>query len=1083
MSYPATPILARLAFRVPPERIDRFARVYADRIVPFLEDRGLLRPEERSRTAPAGVFTRYFGLDTPAAVTAVGTNFGQDSEWRELLAELGAEFDIADEEGLLPARFELCTSPAGPGKAVTMGRGKGHWRTYDVADRLSGGIVLSMLQDGDGRLWFGTLGGGLNHYDGESFSTITTADGLANNDVLSIFEDGDGRLWLGTLGGLSLYDDRQPVGQRFTTFTVEDGLAADNVVAILQDRNGDMWFATGGAILQGRGISRYDGEHFETFTAEDGLADDWAFTLMQDRDGDLWIGTFGGGLSRYDGESFTNYKIEDGLPVNDVTVLLQDRDGDLWIGTDRGGLSRYSGERFETFTVEDGLADDVVFSLFEDAEGCLWIGTRGGLSRYDGQSFVNYDVSDGLANEMVWSLMEDCEGHLWIGTEGGGISRFSRDYFTTFTAQDGLPDDQVHGLLLDGEGRRWLGTEGGLLCCDKRGCRRFGTQDGLPADGVKTLFEDRDGDLWFAFEEQGLCRYDGERFETFTATDGLTHDAVFALCQDRQGLLWVGTRDGLSRYDGQTFTTFTTADGLAHDSVQCLLEDREGRIWIGTIGGLNCLANRQDVDRQDVDRQDVGKRFETFTVEDGLANNVVWSLFEDRNGHLWIATLGGGVSRYDGHDFQTLLEPDGLGSNMVRQVIEDGQGKFWFAQDKGTTRFNPPPPVPPPIFIDAVVAGHRYEKAAALALPASAGLIAFEFRGFSLKTRPGSLIYRYRLKGYEEIWRSTDQRRVEYEGLPLGTYAFEVFAIDRDLVHSPKPACVELQIVRDERDEQIDELEQRVRERTRQLEETHHELRQAQQALIDELEEELQTAHAMQMGLMPAEPPCLDGFDIAGRCVPVSHVGGDFFQYFHSDGHLHLAMADVTGHAMEAAIPVVMFNGILESQMELGGSLEDLFARLNRSMHRTRIDSRTHVCFSMGEVDLARRSLRLANSGCPYPYHYRAATGDVAELEIDAYPLGVLPDATYATLPVSLASSDFLIFCSDGIIEAENAQEQIFGFERTTETIRAGCAEGLSAELLIDRLIGTVKEFAGDVPQGDDMTVVVLKVEVWEKDE
>jgi len=74
-------------------------------------------------------------------------------------------------------------------------------------------------------------------------------------------------------------------------------------------------------------------------------------------------------------------------------------------------------------------------------------------------------------------------------------------------------------------------------------------------------------------------------------------------------------------------------------------------------------------------------------------------------------------------------------------------------------------------------------------------------------------------------------------------------------------------------------------------------------------------------------------------------------------------------------------------------------------------------------------------------------------------------------------TGDRIVFCSDGIAEAANAQEELFGFERTAETIHQGCAEGVSAEALIDRLIGAVQDFAGDATQGDDMTVVVLKVE------
>ncbi len=114
---------------------------------------------------------------------------------------------------------------------------------------------------------------------------------------------------------------------------------------------------------------------------------------------------------------------------------------------------------------------------------------------------------------------------------------------------------------------------------------------------------------------------------------------------------------------------------------------------------------------------------------------------------------------------------------------------------------------------------------------------------------------------------------------------------------------------------------------------------------MQEMEEKLQTAHDMQMGLMPLESPQVEGFDIAGRCIPANHVGGDFFQYFEQSGKLTVTMTDVTGHAMEAAIPVVMFDGILDRQMELGGGIETIFEGLNRSLDR-KLDGRTFVCFT-----------------------------------------------------------------------------------------------------------------------------------------
>ena len=271
-------------------------------------------------------------------------------------------------------------------------------------------------------------------------------------------------------------------------------------------------------------------------------------------------------------------------------------------------------------------------------------------------------------------------------------------------------------------------------------------------------------------------------------------------------------------------------------------------------------------------------------------------------------------------------------------------------------------------------------------------------------------------------------------------------------------------------------LQLELEERNRELEETHRQLEETQAQLIEELEKELQTAHDMQMGLMPTAPPRIEGFDIAGRCIPASHVGGDYFQYFERNGKLVLCLADVTGHAMEAAIPVVMFSGILENQMEGESTLEELFDRLNRSLHRIFLDSLTCVCFAMGELDLSSRTFRLSNGGCPDPYHYRASTGELIELQVSAHPLGVRRDTTYRVMETQLQTGDRVVFCSDGIIEAMNASRELFGYERTEETICKVCAEDLSSERMIDRILEIVSTFRGDTPLSDDTTLVVVKV-------
>ena len=131
----------------------------------------------------------------------------------------------------------------------------------------------------------------------------------------------------------------------------------------------------------------------------------------------------------------------------------------------------------------------------------------------------------------------------------------------------------------------------------------------------------------------------------------------------------------------------------------------------------------------------------------------------------------------------------------------------------------------------------------------------------------------------------------------------------------------------------------------------------------------------------------------------------------------------------------------------------------------------------MGELDASTRAFRLSNGGCPYPYHFQAETGKIVELQVEAYPLGVRPNTEYQVLDTRLQPGDCVIFCSDGIIEAENASGEQLGYERTSEMIRNACVEDLSAEATVDYLLKEVDAFTGDAPQGDDITCVVVRVE------
>ena len=814
------PTLARLSFKVPSAQMEEFEAAYEEQGVPFLKKHGLVETSHRGRPTVEGVFSRLFEFESPAAWEEKREALEDDPQQKELLRRLSATFETLQERG--SSSFTIHSAPAGPGKTraagsgktAPVGPGKGHWRTYDVTNGLAGPWVRSIAQDREGNMWFATYNDGVSRYDGQSWTTLTTEDGLVDDRVSVIYRDREDNLWFGTRGGVSRYD-----GQSWTTFTAEDGLVDDKISSIAQDQKGNMWF---GAF--GKGVSRYDGEEWQTFTAEDGLAGNWIRSIYPDRDGNIWFGTHEDGMSRYDGEEWQTFTAEDGLGDKCAIAVYQDRSGQLWFGTEKKGVSRYDGEKWRTFTTEDGLADSTIISITQDRAGNMWFGTlKDGVSRYDGEGWTTFTVKDGLPNNEIASIYQDREGHMWFATSGGvsqyddrsfaffgpgsglpegsthfiyqdrddniwftnrpngGVSRYDGQQVTNFTTEDGLPHDRVFTIHQDRDGNIWFSTMEGVSRYDGETFTTFTEEDGLSHSGVVRIHQDRDGNIWFGTWHQGVSRYDGETFTTYTTADGLVDDRIVLIYQDRDGNIWFGGNEGkgVSRYDGQTFTAFTTADGLPHDDVLDMCEDDEGNIWFATHGGIS----RYD-----------GDRFTTWTTKDGLGANDVHAIIYDPDGYFWIGTDGGGVSRFDGQVFQNLTREDGLASNLALCLLLDRQGRLWICGDSGIARFKHPEPVPMPVFVDAVVADHRYQEVEEVEIPANAGLVAFEFRAMSFKTRPDQVVYLYRLQGHNEAWMQTRENRVEYADLPKGEYTFQVKAVDRDLNYSQEPAEVRLVI-------------------------------------------------------------------------------------------------------------------------------------------------------------------------------------------------------------------------------------------------------------------------------------------------
>ncbi len=657
-------------------------------------------------------------------------------------------------------------------------------------------------------------------------------------------------------------------------------------------------------------------------------------------------------------------------------------------------------------------------------DGVLWIATDGGLHRFDGEQIRTFARADGLPHENIRTVYEDRDGTLWLGMRYAGVVRYDGATFTHLTIRDGLIDNFVRAIYQDAAGRVWIGTQQGLSC------------------------------------------YSDGKFVNYTEKEGLLADQIAAIAEDASGRLWVAARDGVSVIEEGYITPYR-AEGDLNPGTTSLAADGAGGMWVGALSGLLHFDGR-------------ALRPARWEGKRDPLSITSLALADDKR--LWMGSWDSGIGVYDGAVAQTISTGDGLVHPAVTRVLQDKNGGLWIATESGISYYRPPLE-PPAVHIEDAIAERSYGAARELSMPSTQRALAFVLGGASATTHSSRLAYRYRLRGYEDDWQVTRQQRVDYAGLPRGDYTFEVQSADRDLnystvdgvrvhVHVPYDMLALFGLLTLVLGGLVVALGYALKQRRGR--------NRAREALMRGMEEELQTAHQMQMGLMPTTAPQIQGLRLAGRCIPANHVGGDFFQYFERDEHLLLCMADVTGHAMEAAIPVVMFSGILDSQMEAYNGLEELYPRLNRSLQRV-LQQRTFVCFAMGEVQRkgsdGSRVLRIANAACPSPYHFSAATGKVVELEVVAYPLGVSTASEYRVVEAQLEPGDCIAFCSDGIIEAENEVGELFGYERTSALVEEGGRAGLDAEEMLAYLFEKLATFVGSAPAGDDRTCIVLEVQ------
>jgi len=237
------------------------------------------------------------------------------------------------------------------------------------------------------------------------------------------------------------------------------------------------------------------------------------------------------------------------------------------------------------------------------------------------------------------------------------------------------------------------------------------------------------------------------------------------------------------------------------------------------------------------------------------------------------------------------------------------------------------------------------------------------------------------------------------------------------------------------------------------------------------LDKELLLARDIQMRLIPREPMVAGPWRVEGRLVPAKQVGGDFFDYFAlGPDRTAIVIADVAGKGVPAALLVSTVQSAVRAFADGRLAPAALAGQLNDAVARSAPVGK-FVTFFYAELEHATGALRYVNAGHNHP-RLRRANGSIVTLEEGGLPLGLFPGGAYTGGEVSLAPGESLFLFSDGLSEAEDMFQQLFGEDRL-ESVWAQCG-GLGAAAAVERLMGEVNAFRGDAPQSDDMTAVVV---------
>ena len=681
--------------------------------------------------------------------------------------------------------------------------------------------VISLLEDPARGIWVGTVAGlSLFNPKTESFTNYSENYPRLKTNIRNLYRTQEGIIWVATDKGLFYIEKESGDIKLFVTnkgfkfgFPIVDIAQKDNLLYINSKR---CLFKIDLLTLESTNLCNLEG--LKQLRQKD-------LTVLIVQGETLWIGSKSGLFSLdLRSNQFKSYyhdsKIVGSISDNYIQDFVLDENSLLWVATTEGvNLYDKNNEKFKHYKhqpfSDNGLSANDVLSLFIDKEKLVWLGTYGGgVNILDPNQhqfehlLTKSDVINLGNNTAIHGIVKDRYESLWIASYGGGLIHYdllTGEINRPLNDQNIEYDNFVWTLMIDHHDRLWQASIDQLNIIDVKTKKMYRTQYIVDGDikqtmrGVNRIFEDNLGHIWIV-SEYGFFRCDSVTMidnQLMVSITELTSSlpktytsyirSISSIVQDHDGNFWLGGKGGLVYYNVESdqWSHFkhdkNNLKSLTDTTVQVIFVDVSGGIWVGTTNGLNRLVVNEDNKDQ--------VYFERITRYNGLPNDAIYGILEDKNREIWLSTSLGVVKYSENrNEIESYRSSDGLSSDEFNlgAYYSDENGRLYFGSINGITVINPKTRAKKidqkNIVFSKITVGERnidtyqlnhsekpqlFQRKDETAIDISVANISF--------SKINTQRYRYRIIGLDGKWNYLETRRsIVIASLPQGKYILEI---------------------------------------------------------------------------------------------------------------------------------------------------------------------------------------------------------------------------------------------------------------------------------------------------------------------